>query len=216
MPTPLPVVIGRPAFFGVSVINFAIYLGYHKSKPGGSTNFHPGSNPAERYSQMAKATRVHSTPRRTASKIHTTRKPKAKKLESAVAKVQKSGLELVRARKSRGKPATLRDYQTIDFKPWNRAAGEPEFIPSDEQLSFYGTNCRIAHAVCLKTRGELIAMHGKIEIENTDAVIAGLFETSEGLKELVWMCESASSRLLASAAAAYKGGIFDCKARGML
>src|ERR1700722_20221664 len=94
MPTPLPVVIGRPTFFGVSVINFAIYLGYHKSKPGGSTNFHPGSNPAERYSQMAKATRVHSTPRRTASKIHTTRKPKAKKLESAVAKVQKAALSL--------------------------------------------------------------------------------------------------------------------------
>ena len=46
---------------------------------------------------MAKADRVHSTPRRTASKI----KPK----KSAVSLVEMSGLDLVPTRKSRGKPA---------------------------------------------------------------------------------------------------------------
>jgi hypothetical protein len=45
MPTPFPVVLGRPTFFGVSVIDLAICLGYHKSKPRGSANFRPGSNP---------------------------------------------------------------------------------------------------------------------------------------------------------------------------
>jgi hypothetical protein len=67
MPTPLPVVLGRPTFFGVSVIDFAICLGYHKSKPRGSSNFRPGSNPEQGAGfLMPKANRVHSTPRRTA------------------------------------------------------------------------------------------------------------------------------------------------------
>jgi hypothetical protein len=62
----------------------------------------------------------------------------------------------------------------------------------------------------------LIAAHGKMKIEITDEVMAGLFETSEALKELVRMCDCASTRLLASAAAADKAGIFDRKARGMV
>jgi hypothetical protein len=55
-----------------------------------------------------------------------------------------------------------------------------------------------------------------MKIEITDEVMAGLFETSEALKELVRMCDCASTRLLASAAAADKAGIFDRKARGMV
>jgi hypothetical protein len=160
---------------------------------------------------MPKAARKNSTPG-TASKIRrarpeTTRKTKGKKFESAITKVPKSGLELVRARKRRGKPATLRDLQTIDFKPWARAPGATKFIPTFEDWNFYGTNCRIAYGMCLKTRDELIAMHGKMEHETTDAMMAGLLETGEALKEIVEMCEGAYARVLASAAAAYKAGV---------
>jgi hypothetical protein len=43
---PLPVVTGRPRFFfWITLIDFAIIYGYHKSKPRGSANFRPGSNP---------------------------------------------------------------------------------------------------------------------------------------------------------------------------
>jgi hypothetical protein len=160
---------------------------------------------------MPKAARKNSTPG-TASKIRrappaTTRKTKGKKFESAITKVPTSGLELVRARKRRGKPATLRDLQTIDFKPWARAPGATKFIPTFEDWNFYGTNCRIAYGMCLKTRDELIAMHGKMEHETTDAMMAGLLETGEALKEIVEMCEGAYARVLASAAAAYKAGV---------
>src|SRR5258705_11524296 len=42
---PLPVVAGRPRlFFGVPLIDLFINMGYHKSKPGGSATFRPGSN----------------------------------------------------------------------------------------------------------------------------------------------------------------------------
>jgi hypothetical protein len=141
--------------------------------------------------------------------LKTKTKVKAAKSQSAIALVQKSGLELVRARKSRGKPATLRDYATIDFKPWSQIPGKgpTEFIPSDDEWRFHGTTCRTAHAICLKTREDLIAMHGKAEHETIDAMMAGLLETSEALKELVQMCDAAYTRVLASAAAAHKAGV---------
>src|SRR5947207_2713267 len=89
MPTPCPVVFGRPrvSFFGISGIDLPIYSRYHESKPRGRVNFPLGSNPNQRYSPMAQAKRVHSTPRRTAPKI----KPKT----SAVLRVKKIGLDLV-------------------------------------------------------------------------------------------------------------------------
>ena len=150
---------------------------------------------------MAKATRVHSTPRRSASKI----KPK----KSAVSLVEISGLDLVPTRKRRGKPATMRDYATIDFKPWPQAPGKgpTEFIPSEDAWKFHGITCRTAHAICLKTREDLIAMHGKAEHETVDAMMAGFLETGEALKELVQMCDAAYARVLASAAAAHKAGV---------
>ena len=141
--------------------------------------------------------------------LKTKTKVKAANYQSAISMVQKSGLELVRARKSRGKPATMRDYATIDFKPWPQAPGKgpTEFIPAEDEWKFHGTTCRMAHAICLKTREDLIAMHGKAEHETVDAMMAEFLETGEALKELVQMCDVAYARVLASAAAAHKAGV---------
>src|SRR5687768_6008730 len=93
---------------------------------------------------------------------------------SLVSEVKRTGLELVRKRKPRGKVATLNDYAKVDFKPWTRdpGMGEGELIPSDETLRSCGVPCRIAYAILLKTRAELIAMHGKVEIEQIDMMLA--------------------------------------------
>ena len=60
-----------------------------KSKPRGSSNFRPGSNPNhEGLNPMAQAKRVHSTPRKTASKI----KVKKKKTPTKKSGPKKSGI----------------------------------------------------------------------------------------------------------------------------
>src|SRR5712675_2114880 len=55
-------VAGRPrALFSVREIDFAINNLYRKSKPRGSVNFRPGSNPNQRYRPMAQAKRKNTT-----------------------------------------------------------------------------------------------------------------------------------------------------------
>ena len=150
---------------------------------------------------MTQADRVHSTPRRTASKI----KPK----KSAISLVEMSGLDLVPTRKRHGKPATMRDYATIDFSPWTREPGmkKNELLPSDETVNRLAVSCRIAYATMLKSREDLIAMHGKANHELVDELMADLADTAERLKELAEMVEGAYARVLASAAAAHTQGI---------
>jgi hypothetical protein len=149
---------------------------------------------------MAKANRVHSTPRRTASKT----KPK-----SAITRVVKSGLDLVPTKKFRGKRATMSDYAKIDFKPWKRepGMGKDELFPSDEALTHLGVSCRIAYATMLMTREDLIAMHGKLDPAVADQMMANLSDATERLKEIAHMTEVAYARVLASAAAALKQGV---------
>jgi hypothetical protein len=106
---------------------------------------------------MAQAKRVHSTPRKTASKIKC--KP------SEVSKVQKSGFDLVLSKKSRGKPATLDGITKIKWEPWRRKPDmrSTELIPSPETTDEIGVGCRIAYGVMLRTRPQLIAMHANVE-----------------------------------------------------
>ena len=100
---------------------------------------------------MAKANRVPSTPRRTASKTGTRR--------SEISKVKMSGLELVKVGKGKtANLATAPDFAKLDFKPWTRAPGD-ELFPSDKLISAHGTVCRYAYAIMLRTREQLIAMH---------------------------------------------------------
>jgi hypothetical protein len=149
---------------------------------------------------MAQANRVHSTPRRTASKT----KPK-----SAITRVVKSGLELVPTKKTRGKLATMSDYAKAEFKPWKRepGMGKDELLPSDEALTSFGVSCRIAYAIMLRSREELIASHGKIDHADVDKMMANLSDATERFKELAFMIDQAYHRVLASAAAALKQGV---------
>jgi hypothetical protein len=145
---------------------------------------------------MAKATRVHSTPRRTASKI------------SAVSRVQKSGFDLVPSRKRRGKSAKLRDFAKIDWKPWRRTPGmrPTELMPSPKMTDHIGVGCRLAYGVMLMTRKRLIDMHGNVDHGHVDQMMTHLVETEEWLKATARMVEMAYPRVLASAAAAHTSG----------
>src|SRR5258706_10981657 len=126
--------------------------------------------------QMTKANRVHSTPRRTSSKI----KPKP----TAVSRLPKSGFDLVPTRKRRGKSAKLRDFAKIDWKPWRRSRDKSptELQPSRETTDHIGVDCRLAYGVMLRTRHQLIAMHGALDPEHVDGMMGHLFRTAEWLK----------------------------------
>jgi hypothetical protein len=149
----------------------------------------------------AQAKRVHSTPRRIASKIQA--KP------SAVSRVQKSGFDLVRSKKRRGTSAKLRDFAKIDWRPWRRTPDmrPTELMPSREMTDRIGIGCRLAYGLMLRTRNQLIAMHGEVEHEHVDEMMGHLAETEEWLKATARMVEMAYLRVLASAAAAYTKGI---------
>ena len=75
-PTKVPLV-GDRFHRGVvlTLLAFFILLCYHKYKPDGSANFRPALTPATGVNQMAKAKRVHSTPRQTAQKPVTRDEP---------------------------------------------------------------------------------------------------------------------------------------------
>jgi hypothetical protein len=103
----------------------------------------------------------------------------------------------------------MRDYATIDFSPWTREPGmkKDELLPSDKMVNRLTVSCRIAYATMLKSREDLIAMHGKTNHELVDEFMANLADTAERLKELTHMVEGAYARVLASAAAAQTQGI---------
>jgi hypothetical protein len=113
------------------------------------------------------------------------------------------GLRLVPTRhQSRRKKATLRDYAKADFKPWPIGRGG-EFAPDNEKWRRCGVVCRMAHAVMIKSRGDLIAMNAKADLEDIDTMGVGFLEAAEDLKLMVQMLEFAYTRVLASAAAAH-------------
>ena len=89
---------------------------------------------------------------------------RARRPKSAVSRVLKSGFDLVPTKKSRGKPATVSGMAKIDFKPWKRLPDmkEGELAPSNEMLTSLGFPCRMAFAIMLLTREQLIASHGKL------------------------------------------------------
>jgi hypothetical protein len=145
---------------------------------------------------MAKAKRVHSTPRRTASKS----KPRL----SAVSRVKLSGFDLVPTRKRPGKRATIRDLSKIDFKPWKRerGMGKTELFPASGLVDKHAVTCRMAYALMLQSRSDLIAMHEKIAHEGIDELMGELAATEEFLKSAAHMVKSAYMRVLVSASVA--------------
>jgi hypothetical protein len=130
---------------------------------------------------------------------------------SAVLAVKRSGFELVPKRKTRGKLATERDFAKIDWKPWKPAkhVKRGELIPSNAVLTSCGPACRMAYAIMLMPRDELIAMHGRADHRDVDKMMGAMTFAAEGLKATIAMLENAYLRVLASASAHnVKGGKF--------
>jgi hypothetical protein len=131
------------------------------------------------------------------------RESKIKHEPSAVSKVQMSGLQLVRKRKSRGRRATMRDLAKLNWEPWERT-DKPG--PSAETMNYLGFYSRVSAVIMTQTKAELMEIHTKLEHEEIDKMVAGLIDTAEMLKGLASVAESAYLRTLASASAHYLTG----------
>jgi hypothetical protein len=70
-----------------------------------------------------------------------------------------------------------------------------------------GVTCRMAYAIMLRTREQMIEAHGDLDHAVLDQMMTRLAETGETLKAIAHMVEIADLRFLASLAAAYKQGV---------
>jgi hypothetical protein len=120
-----------------------------------------------------------------------------------VSAVKHSGYELVRRGPRKGKLATYRDLAAMDFKAWKRPRGmKPgQLIPSDTDFQRCGVSARLAYAIMLRTRDELIDMHKRVDHAHVDQMMTNIFETTEWLKTVVALLDMAYMRVLASASA---------------
>jgi hypothetical protein len=114
--------------------------------------------------------------------------------------VRHSGFELVAKRPRKGKLATEADIAKLDWKPWKQPR-DGKLIPSDLDFARCGVPARMAFAVMLRTRDDLIGSHSKVEHTIVDKMMANFAETAEWLKSIVAMIDLAYMRVLASAAA---------------
>jgi hypothetical protein len=122
---------------------------------------------------------------------------------SAISKIQRSGFELVKRRKTRGKLATMRDYAKADFKPLkpDKDMKPGELIPADKILLGCGVPARMAYAILLKTKDAVIAMYDRADIKIIDTLMVSMAEAAETLKVTVHVLDTAYLRVLAAAAA---------------
>jgi hypothetical protein len=83
----------------------------------------------------------------------------------------------------------------LDFQPWTP---EPDnkLIPSPELLKDIGKSARLAHAVLLRPRDELVAMHEKLECAEIDVMISLLNDARKKAGALAAMIDEAYSRVL--------------------
>ncbi|MGO8842967.1 MAG: hypothetical protein ACLQF1_18075 [Methyloceanibacter sp.] len=113
---------------------------------------------------------------------------------SAISEVERTGYELVKCRKTKGKLATMRDYARVDFKPW-KGNEDGKLIPSDETLLNCGVSARMANAVMLQSKEELVGMFDDLPIEVIDEMMVGLVQSAEVLKATIIMLETAYLRI---------------------
>ena len=158
---------------------------------------------------MAKAKRVHSTPRKTASKIvkfPKTKRPLPADRPSAIVGVKSSGLKLVHDDTRTGEPATHDQLAAMEFEPW---AGKSEGTPglTGENWMQHRISVVFAHATRFMCKRDLINLHRDVDPDHVDQLMANIFETAEWLKAVASMMEGAQTRLIASACAAVDEGV---------
>ena len=102
---------------------------------------------------------------------------KRKPLISLVSQVEKTGLEVVKSKPTRGKLASAADYAKMQFKPWIR---EPdmrpdELRPTDECMRNNGCHARMAYGVMLRSKEQLMESFGSSDgPELFDVMLAGI------------------------------------------
>jgi hypothetical protein len=158
---------------------------------------------------MTQADSVHSTPRKTASKIvkFPKRPTRPAKRKSALKGLKRSGLKLVLSRsEAKGESATNEQMAKMDFSPWKKDDRDLAAF-GDEHWNSQGMHARFAYAVMVMSKRQMIEFHRDIDGDQIDLLFANLFETAEFLKYTAGMLESAYARLLASACAAEAEGV---------
>lgn len=119
-------------------------------------------------------------------------------VKSKMSDVVRSGFDLVPHRKVR-RVASAAHYARVTWKPW-KDVGE-SLIPDRETAQVLATNSRIAHAVMLRSKRQLMAGNKQLGEEKLDEVLASLFQTAENFKQLAHLVETAVTRMIAAEAA---------------
>jgi hypothetical protein len=157
---------------------------------------------------MAKARRVHSTPRKIASKIVKFPKRPAKpaKRKSALVGIKRSGLDLVATKKTpKDELATHEQYSNMKFRALRRSEKAMNAIGAGWHDR--GTAARFAYATMLMSRKRMIEFHAETDHEQVDQLLASFMDTAEFLKHVVQMMEAAQLRLIATGCAAVDQGV---------
>lgn len=105
-------------------------------------------------------------------------------------------------RRHRGKP-TLHSMAKLDFKPWTRTADmkPDELIPRFDVWTHYGVIARLAYAIMLRSREELIGAYRNLEQEAINETMENLDSTIGDLSATIGMLKGAQGRMLAAASA---------------
>jgi hypothetical protein len=113
-----------------------------------------------------------------------------------LSEVRLSNLSLVPSHER--KPISDRELSECDFETWEPVNENGEPVPSTRMIDSICISSRLAYVLMLKSRDELMAMHGQMDINTGDEMMAGLLVTGERLKEMAQMVEAAYFRSLAS------------------
>jgi hypothetical protein len=157
---------------------------------------------------MAKADSVHSTPRRTASKIvkFPAQPKRPAKRKSALVGIKRSGLDLVPSKKTpKDKIATQEQCAGMKFRAWKRTETAMNAIGAGWHDR--GIAARFAYATMLMSRKRMIEFHAETDHEQVDQLLASFMNTAEFLKHVVRMMEAAQLRLVATGCAAVEQGV---------
>jgi hypothetical protein len=87
-----------------------------------------------------------------------------------------------------------KEVSMLDFAPWPPLP-DNELIPSPELVEDIGTSARLAHAILLRSRDELKAIHEQLDGAEIDVMKSWLNDTRSKVRALAAMIDEAFSRV---------------------
>jgi hypothetical protein len=102
---------------------------------------------------------------------------------------------------ARERLASLKEFAAVEFKPW---APQPDgkMLPSTEVMNQIGISARLAYAIMLRTKEQLMDMRKEIGDKTLNKLMSGLQADQEIAKELLTLMRTAELRMLSAFAAA--------------